>query len=147
MVTRTRTYIKACFEYALDEDLVIKKPARKLEIPTIRKKVCERFLSLEEIGALLSEAEPREHLVLHILAACGLRPAEVLVLRIEDFDGTKLRIDEALKCAAVGNRSTLPISSIITMLRMSPTHGRVFSKSASTLTFMITCSRSSVDSI
>jgi integrase len=96
-VTRTRTYIKACFEYALDEDLVIKNPARKLEIPTIQKDVCERFLSLEEIGALLSEAEPREHLVLHILAACGLRPAEVLVLRIEDFDGTKLRIDEALK--------------------------------------------------
>jgi integrase len=96
-VTRTRTYIKASFEYALDEDLVIKNPARKLEIPTIQKDVCERFLSLEEIGALLSEAEPREHLVLHILAACGLRPAEVLVLRIEDFDGTKLRIDEALK--------------------------------------------------
>jgi integrase len=96
-VTRARTYIKACFEYALDEDLVIKNPARKLEIPTIQKDVCERFLSLEEIGALLSEAEPREHLVLHILAACGLRPAEVLVLRIEDFDGTKLRIDEALK--------------------------------------------------
>jgi len=34
---------------------------------------------------------------LHILTACGLRPAEILVLRMEDFDGTKLRIDEALK--------------------------------------------------
>jgi integrase len=66
-------------------------------MPTIRKKVCERFLSLEEIGALLSEAAPREHLVMHILTACGLRPAEILVLRMEDFDGTKLRIDEALK--------------------------------------------------
>ena len=96
-VGRIRTYIKACFEYATDEDLVSKNPARKLEMPTIRKKVCERFLSLEEIGALLSEAAPREHLVLHILTACGLRPAEILVLRMEDFDGTKLRIDEALK--------------------------------------------------
>jgi integrase len=28
---------------------------------------------------------------------CGLRPAEVLVLRIEDFEGPQLRIDEALK--------------------------------------------------
>jgi site-specific recombinase XerD len=46
-VTRTRTYIKACFEYALDEDLVIKNPARKLEIPTIQKDVCERFLREE----------------------------------------------------------------------------------------------------
>src|SRR3984957_3089662 len=32
-----------------------------------------------------------------ILAVCGLRPAEVLVLRIEDFEGNQLRIDEALK--------------------------------------------------
>src|ERR1700734_4091056 len=32
-----------------------------------------------------------------ILAVCGLRPAEILVLRIEDFEGTQLRIDEALK--------------------------------------------------
>jgi len=68
-VGRIRTYIKACFEYATDEDLVSKNPARKLEMPTIRKKVCERFLSLEEIGALLSEAAPREHLVLNILTA------------------------------------------------------------------------------
>jgi hypothetical protein len=36
-------------------------------------------------------------LVLRILAVCGLRPAEVLVLRIEDFEGSQLRIDEALK--------------------------------------------------
>jgi integrase len=35
--------------------------------------------------------------VLRILAVCGLRPAEVLVLRIEDFEGSQLRIDEALK--------------------------------------------------
>jgi site-specific recombinase XerD len=41
-VGRIRTYIKACFEYATDEDLVSKNPARKLEMPTIRKKVCER---------------------------------------------------------------------------------------------------------
>jgi integrase len=75
-------------------------------------------LSLEEIGALLSEAEPREHLVLHILAACGLRPAEVLVLRIEDFDGTKLRIDEALKdreknAARIGRTKTKASNSSV----------------------------------
>jgi integrase len=47
--------------------------------------------------ALLSHASPREHVVLRILAVCGLRPAEILVLRIEDFEGAQLRIDEALK--------------------------------------------------
>jgi integrase len=88
---------KACFEYATDEDLIEKNPARKLVMPNIRKKSCERFLIVDELRALLSLASPREHVILRILAVCGLRPAEVLVLRIEDFEGTQLRIDEALK--------------------------------------------------
>jgi len=66
-------------------------------MPNIKKKSCERFLSVDELRALLSQASPREHVVLRILAVCGLRPAEILVLRIEDFEGTQLRIDEALK--------------------------------------------------
>jgi integrase len=96
-VGRVRTYIKACFEYAVDEDLVEKNPARKLVMPNIRKKSCERFLTVDELRAILACASPREHLVLRILAVCGLRPAEVLVLRLEDFEGAQLRIDEALK--------------------------------------------------
>jgi integrase len=96
-VGRIRTYIKACFDYATDEDLIQKNPARKLVMPNIRKKSCERFLSVDELRALLAQASPREHLVLRILAVCGLRPAEALVLRIEDIECTQLRIDEALK--------------------------------------------------
>jgi integrase len=96
-VGQVRTYLKSCFEYAADEDLIQKSPARKLAMPKIQKKSCERFLTLDEFRALLSHASPREHLVLRILAVCGLRPAEVLVLRMEDFEGKQLRIDEALK--------------------------------------------------
>ena len=96
-VGQVRTYIKACFEYAVDEGLVQKNPARKLVMPNIRKKPCERFLTMDELRAILAQAPPREHLVVRILAVCGLRPAEVLVLRIEDFEGPQLRIDEALK--------------------------------------------------
>ena len=96
-VEKVRTHTRACFEYAMDEDLIDKNSTRKLVMPNIRKRSCERFLSVDELRALLSQAAPREHLVLRILAVCGLRPAEILVLRIEDFEGTQLRIDEALK--------------------------------------------------
>jgi hypothetical protein len=47
-VGQIRTYVKGCFEYAVDEDLIPKSPARKLVMPKIRKKPCERFLSVEE---------------------------------------------------------------------------------------------------
>jgi integrase len=96
-VGQVRTCIKSCFEYATDEDLIPKSPARKLAMPNIQKKSSERFLSLDEFRSLLLQASVRVHLVLRILAVCGLRPAEVLVLRTEDFEGAQLRIDEALK--------------------------------------------------
>jgi len=97
IVGKVRTYLKACFEYAANEDLIQKNPARTLAMPNIRKKSCERFLTLDELRALLDQASAREHLVLRLLAVCGLRPAEALVLRMEDFEGAQLRIDEALK--------------------------------------------------
>jgi len=96
-VKHVRTYLKASFEYAIDEDLIPKNPARKLAMPNIQKKPCERFLSVEEVQALLSAASQREHPVLRLLAVCGLRPGEALALRIDDFEGTQLRIDEAVK--------------------------------------------------
>jgi site-specific recombinase XerD len=117
-VRKVRMYVKASFDYAAEEDLVAKNPARKFAMPKIRKTVCRRYLCVEEIGALLSEAEPREHLVLHILAACGLQPAEILVLRMEDFQGSQLRIDEALKdrekgAARIGETKTVASDSSV----------------------------------
>jgi integrase len=101
-VKHVRTYLKACFEYAIDEDLIPKNPARKLALPNIHKKPCERFLRVEEVQALLTAASPREHLVLRILAVCGLRPGEALALRIDDYEGNQLRVDEALKERQLG---------------------------------------------
>jgi integrase len=66
-------------------------------VPNTHKKPCERFLTVEEVQALLTAASPREHLVLRVLAVCGLRPGGTLALRIDDFEGGQLRIDEALK--------------------------------------------------
>jgi hypothetical protein len=101
-VKHIRTYLKACFEYAIDEDLIPKNPGRKLALPNIHKKPCERFLSVEEVQALLTAASPREHLMLRILAVCGLRPGEALALRIDDYEGNQLRVDEALKERQLG---------------------------------------------
>ena len=39
---------------------------------------------------------------MRILAVCGLRPGEALALRIDDFEGKQLRIDEALKERQLG---------------------------------------------
>ena len=72
-VGQVRTYLESCFEYAADEDLIQKSPARNFAMLKIQKKSWERFLTPDESRALLSHASPREHLVLRILAVCGDR--------------------------------------------------------------------------
>ena len=74
---------RAALEYAVDEGLVSRNPARKLELPRTERSR-QRFYTLPEIDHLLSAATGRENLVLRILLFCGLRPAELLALRIED---------------------------------------------------------------
>jgi site-specific recombinase XerD len=40
---QVRTYIKACFEYATDEDVIPRNPARKIAMPKIRKSLANGF--------------------------------------------------------------------------------------------------------
>jgi integrase len=98
-----RTYIRAALEYAVDEGFINRNPARKLELPHTRKSR-ERFYSFAEMDRLLKVAVRRENLVLRILLFCGLRPAELLALRIEDVGAHQLRIDEAVKEKEKGER-------------------------------------------
>ena len=96
MVQHIRTYVRAALEYAVDEGLLGRNPARKLEFPKTTKSRA-RFYSLEEVRAFLAASTGRENLVFRILLFCGLRPAELLALRIEDVEAGRLRIDEAVK--------------------------------------------------
>ena len=96
IVQHIRTYVRAALEYAVDEGLLGRNPARKLEVPKTQKSRA-RFYSLAEVHAFLSVSTGRENLVFRILLFCGLRPAELLALRIEDVATDRLRIDEAVK--------------------------------------------------
>lgn len=85
-----RTCLKAALEYAVDEGFMNRNPARKLELPKTQKSG-DRLYSYAEMKRLLSVAAGRENLVFRILLFCGLRPAELLALRIEDAGTDQLR--------------------------------------------------------
>jgi len=53
-VGQVRTYIRACFEYATDEDLLPKNRARKIAMPKIQKRSCERFLTIDELRSAVA---------------------------------------------------------------------------------------------
>jgi integrase len=106
-VKKARTYITAALEFALDENLVSRNVARKLEMPSRRlRKPCGRFLSIEEVRQFLSAAAAasfREHLIARVFIVCGLRAQELFVLRVEDIESGTLRVDEALKESEKGH--------------------------------------------
>jgi integrase len=104
VVKKARTYLAAAFQYAADERLIDTNPARKLDLPTrlLQKRTCRRFYTLDEIRNLLAIAPLREHVVLRIFFVCGLRPSELFILRDDDIEPDRIRIDQALKEAEKG---------------------------------------------
>jgi integrase len=104
-VKQARTYLHAVLEYAIDEKIIETNPARKLVVPiNSLPKPCGRFYLVDEIHRLVSEASGREHLVLRIELNCGLRPSELFLLKDDDVEPSRLRIDEAIKQAEKGDR-------------------------------------------
>lgn len=100
-VKKARTYISAALEFAIDEQMISRNPARNVELPSRRlRKPNGRFYTVEEIRKLLSAAAAvslREHLIVRLLVVCGLRAQELFVLRMDDIESGTLRVDEALK--------------------------------------------------
>ncbi len=94
VVQKFRTHIKAILEEAIEQDLLIKNPARKLTIPQTRE-TCNRFLSQEEITDLFKYAPTRDRLILRMFVILGLRPGELFALRRDDVSEHQVRIDES----------------------------------------------------
>ena len=104
-IQKARTYMKAALEYAVDEDLIVKNPARgkKLELPPT-KKSCGRFYTLEQVHRLLSAAARGEHLILRLFLVGGFRPGELFALRNDDVIPGAVHVNEAVKEVEKGEK-------------------------------------------
>jgi integrase len=94
VVTKFLIWSRAILEEAVDQDFIVKNPARKLVPPETRPEN-KRFLQLHEIPMVLSRVSFREALVLRMSFVLGLRPGELLALRWDDIVGHALRLDES----------------------------------------------------
>ncbi|HWR49604.1 MAG TPA: tyrosine-type recombinase/integrase [Bryobacteraceae bacterium] len=115
LVHTARTYLKATFEDAVEDDLISKNPARKIEVPPSRKKPDETYLSSQQIQALAAQLFGRDHLMFRLLVVCGLRPGELFALRRNDCDAEfgRLRIDETVYEGAVKEPKTEESASVV----------------------------------
>ena len=89
------THIRAVFNMAIDDELLERNPALKINLPKVQKP-SERFLLLSECQQLLSVAPVREHLILRLFIVLGLRPGELFALRVNDLGEGYLRVDQTV---------------------------------------------------
>ncbi len=96
LVKKVLIQYRAIMEEAVEQELVVKNPARKLSMPPTRKP-CGRFLTLEEFDSLIANLEFRDRLIVRMFCAMGLgfRPRELFALRWDDIEAGRVRVDES----------------------------------------------------
>jgi integrase len=85
LVRHVRIFLKSIFAEAVEQDYMLKNPARLLRIPVL-KPVKKSFLTQEQVKTLLNAAKGMDRIILRLLVATGLRPSELFALEWKHFD-------------------------------------------------------------
>jgi integrase len=114
-VKKCLTHIRAVFNFAIDDELLERNPALKVDLPPTRRPN-DRFLTLQQCKRLLEVGSRRDQLIVRLFMVCGLRPSELFALRVDDVLDGELRIDETVVLCQVsertkteGSRGTVPL--------------------------------------
>ncbi len=92
---KARTYLKAILHEAVEQGLLTRNPAAKLELPNVVEGP-KKFLTEKQVGILVSRLYGRDRLILRLFLMCGFRPGELFALRWNDWENGRLRVDEAV---------------------------------------------------
>jgi integrase len=99
LLNKAVEHLRAILDLAQELNLITRNPMRgytfKLEYKS-RKQKSERYLSLEECRALLSQLSGRDHLIVRLFIQLGVRPEELFALRRNDVHDEFIRIDEVV---------------------------------------------------
>lgn len=103
VVQHTHSFIRGIFEEALEADLLVKNPARSLDIPRVDRErvlgIGEQFflngklhLTLDQLRALLAVLRGRDRCIVMLAGLCAMRPGEIFGLDWSAYTGDNLVI-------------------------------------------------------
>ena len=113
LVATVYTYFRSAVVEALDQEFLERNPCRKLTLPKVEHKPCERFLSLVEITQLDEHLKGKDQLIFRLFVLLGFRPGELFALRWDDLRPGAIRIDEAVYRNRLGDTKTEGSRAII----------------------------------
>jgi integrase len=85
-VLQMRAYLRDIFAEAVDQDFLVKDPARKVKVPTQLRDTDTTTLSWDQLRMALKELSPRDRLLLELDMTNALRPSELFALKWKCFD-------------------------------------------------------------
>jgi integrase len=131
LVDKARTWVRAVLEEAVEQEYLVKNPARKLAMPPTRP-TCKRFLTKAEHHRLLGARQGRDLLIFRLFVLCAFRPGDLFALRWRCFLHGGLNVEEAVYRGKLGKPKTkgsvaevaLPKSLAVDLVRWYEASGR-----------------------
>ena len=113
LVATVFTYLRSAIAESIDQEFLERNPCRKLTLPKVEQRPCERFLSLEEITQIDRHLTGKDRLIFRLFVLLGFRPGELFALRWDDLRPGTIRIDEAVYRNQLGDTKTEGSRAII----------------------------------
>ena len=85
-VLQIRAYLRDVFAEAVDQDFLVKDPARKITVPSQMRDSDKTTLTWPQLRDVLSRLPPRDRILLEFDMTNALRPEELFALRWKCFD-------------------------------------------------------------
>jgi integrase len=85
-IKQAGSYLKSIFDEAIEQEFLVKDPARKLKTPKNLRPKNKGILSWDEMWSILAETARRDRLLLMLDMTAALRPSELFALRWRSFD-------------------------------------------------------------
>lgn len=114
-VKKTRRFIVATLDEAVEQDYLTKNQAKKVHIPKIAKRD-KPYADVEQIAALSQQLYARDWLIVRLSFVCALRRSEIFALRWNDFLGDAVMIDESVWRTVVNDEPKTDASKALVYL-------------------------------
>lgn len=91
-VLQMRAYLRDIFAEAVEQDFLMKDPARKVTVPAQLRDTDKTTLSWEQLRAALAQLPLRDRILLELDMTNALRPGELFALRWKCFNYAEARM-------------------------------------------------------